>query len=196
MCLYRSATTIIMLLAGPLAFSAETPDKLKKLTPDPVIVFLDDGMGTARLTFLVQPKTPKPRVVIQDAFGSSNSVLSADIHLEFAQEPWEAAQEALWDAELKVSTQVYVDPASEYKGRVMFFWPGSPPVLSDIIIKDRHGTDFTVSPSSLDVVLGPGQPTKVSFRLTNSGKSVIRDLAISSLGLVDSSTRHLSLIHI
>jgi hypothetical protein len=190
MSLYRSATAIIMLLAGSLALSADTPDKLKKLTPDPMIVFLDDGIGTARLTFLVQPKTPKPRIVIQDAVSSSNAIPRANIRFEYSEEPWETAQQVLWEAEIKVGTQTYVDPAAEYKGRVVFFWPDGALAISDFTIKDRHATDFTVSASSLDVALGPGQPTKVTFNLTNSGKSVIRDLAISSLGLVDSSTRH------
>lgn len=46
MCFHRSAIALTILLAGALALRAQTPEKAKKVAPDTVTVFLDDGVGS------------------------------------------------------------------------------------------------------------------------------------------------------
>lgn len=178
---------LALMLIWPSGASAA--DRITKLRPEiAVSVLLDGGTGSARVLLLVQAMTEKPEVELQDAVGASGYIPKANITWQPGVDPWGKPQQTVWQAEIKVDTRVNVEPGEEYKGTVLFLWQDGMYSLIDFNVKARS-TDFALDPTSLDVALGPGQPSSVTFRLKNSGKSLIRELNLSSQGLVDPTTR-------
>ena len=100
------------------------------------------------------------------------------------------AKRAPASLQIRVVTTTFTEPGVDYAGKVLCFWGKSTPSVDfSFKVKPQPVADFYISPETLDIVVGPGMPGGAQLRIRNTGRTAIREVSASSLGLTDPTTR-------
>lgn len=177
------------ILLALTALHAVGQDRLTKLAPEPILVQLENGSGSANLIFVRKASTAAPDFKITEAIGATNTIPEKDITFEWLSAPAESAERDILTARLIVRTQAFVEPGVSYKGKIILRWPDAESVF-DYAVQDNNSISFNLSPEKFDIALGPWQPDNVKLRVKNTGKGRITDLLVSSPDLLDAVTHH------
>lgn len=210
---------LILLLALTFQASAQTAavqDRLTKLDPEPVVVQLENGSGTADVAFILAQGATVPEFRVTSAVGPSNSIPAANIEFKWADarqtqqaaltnpgaetQPNAEAQQnadakrdarrAVLVGRLVVNPRVNVEPETNYTGRVIFYWPDAvQPVTVNFTVSDRTTLAFSVEPTTAALTLLQFQPDTILLRVKNTGRVAINKLSFSVSGLIDSKTQ-------
>lgn len=200
----RSLILLLALLLQAGARPAAAQDRLTKLDPEPLVVHLENGGGAADATFILAQGAEVPKYTVTAAVGGSNTIPAADIHFEWVSDAKPApspeaqpsaagqqgAQRGALAGQLTVNTRVNVEPDTDYKGRVIFYWAdAAQPVTMNFTISDRATVAFSLTPTSLDLTFVQSQPDTITLRVKNTGRAAIKKLTVSSSNLLDAETQ-------
>ncbi len=183
---YRlSPAGVVICLLALVAFpTAAQEARLTKLAPDEVN--LQSNKGAGQLTIIYSRKrtdTAVPQIEISDAIGTINKIPKANISAE-----WINQQPDLLTLNLKVDTKERLETNVPYKGKLIFSWPDAQQTESFSIL-DATTVGFDLSAAKVDAFLLGGQPSKVKFIVTNTGKEEISKISVFDLDL-ESATTH------
>jgi hypothetical protein len=181
--LWTAGAVICLLALVPCSTVAQEP-RLTKLAPDEVTLQSNNGIG--QLTVIYGRKrtdSALPQIEISDAIGTLNKIPKANITAE-----WTNPQPDLLTLNLKVDTKERLDTNVPYKGKLIFSWPDAQQTESFTIL-DATTVAFDLSAAKVDAFLLGGQPSKVKFVVTNTGKEEIVKISVFDLDL-ESATTH------
>ncbi len=183
-----SLLALVVLWVGPDLASAQSP--LTRISSEEVIVPLADGAGSSRVPFLVEAKTAEPGCIATEAAGQLNAIPAQDVVLTWEGGFPSTAKRTPASLQIRVVTTTFTEPGVDYAGKVLCFWSKSTPSVDfSFKVKPQPVADFSMSPETLDIVVGPGMPGEARLRIRNTGRTAIRDVSASSLGLTDPTTR-------
>ncbi len=179
---------LTVLSVGPGLASAQSP--LTRISSEEVVIPLADAVGTSRVPFLIEANTPEPRCIATDAAGQLNTIPAQDIALAWLSGFPSTAARTPATLEIRVVTAISTEPGVDYVGKVLCFWSKSTPSMDfSFKVKPQPVADFSMSPETLDIVVGPGMPGEARLSIRNTGRTTIRQVSASSLGLTDPATR-------
>jgi hypothetical protein len=151
---------LLVLSVGPALASAQSP--LARLSPEEVIIPLADGAGASRVPFLVEAKTPEPKYIATDATGPLNAISARDVALTWEHGFPSAARQSTATLQIRVVTSAVTEAGVDYAGKVLYFWSNpTPSVDLSFKVKPQPLADFSISPETLDIVVGPGMPEEL-----------------------------------
>lgn len=209
----RCLILLLVLMFQASAQPAAAQDRLTKLDPEPVVVQLENGSGTADVAFILSQGAAVPEFRVTPAVGPSNTIPAGNIDFKWVDAPQtqQAAQpqpgaETQPNAEAKrerravlvgrlvvnprVNPRVNVEPDTNYTGRVIFYWPdAAQPLTLNFVVSDRATLAFSVAPANAALTLLQLQPDTILLRIRNTGRAAIHKLSFSVSGLIDSKTQ-------
>jgi hypothetical protein len=167
--------------------------RLVKLDPEPVVVQLQNGQGTADVNLALAQGAAVPAFTWTSANGTSNSIPANNISFSWAtseSSSQSGTQQTLLVGRLTVDARVSIEPDTNYAGRLIFYWSdATAPVLVNFNASDRAKLAFSVTPTKVELALVQFQPDTMLIRVKNTGRIAINSLSVSSSDLLDSETQ-------
>jgi hypothetical protein len=183
----------LTLHACALTASAQQQERLTKLSPEPLTVQLQNGVGSADFYFSLAPKL-KPRAINikwTDAVGNSNAIPAGQVKFEFINPPETAddSHRVVLTGKLSVEASVYIEPNVNYSGRIIFIFEDGETQPVNYSVSDKTTLALSISPAKLELTLLQNQPGSVVIRVKNTGRADVNKVSLSSSDLLDSETR-------
>jgi len=181
---------LVLLLTLTPGVAADT-NRLTKLSPEPVVVQMEDGAGTTNLIFALAKGAELPLYRVTAAVGSSNSIPAEQITFNWDAAPGSQSTVLRTVIVGRLSVRavgLHIEQETNYAGRIIFYWADAEQSF-DFTVSDRTSVVFSLTAQRLDLTVNRFQPDTASVRVKNTGKAGIRRLSISSSDLLDGETQ-------
>lgn len=172
----RHGLAIVLLLLAAVA-SAQTPQPVSIIAPDPVTVTTVLGHGETRVYYTTTNPKLKPTLTNFGPLVAGQSVALGPVE----------TRGVVSSVLVRVDAKIPMAPGDQYSGALVFTDGVKEAMKVAVTVAEAPAAAFTLDPSQVELCLDCMNERKLVVNVTNSGKTTISSVSLGPLSLRDAA---------